>query len=88
MVKRYVTMFLEVRTLQITIRLFASLRTNRFKEEKREYPQGATIADVAEDLGIAKEELALTLVKGHSVSVDYELNNNDTLSIFPPSGGG
>jgi len=74
--------------MKITIKLFATLRTNRFKAETREYQKKVTINQVAEDLMIPREEMALILVNGHTAPLDFELKNGDTLSIFPPVGGG
>jgi molybdopterin converting factor small subunit len=74
--------------VQVTVKLFATLRTNRFKVKVLDYSSGTTILDVARDLDIPKEELALTLVNGISVEVDHEIRDGDTLSLFPPVGGG
>ena len=38
--------------MQITIKLFANFRENRFKEARRDYPSGTTIGDVATGLDI------------------------------------
>jgi molybdopterin converting factor small subunit len=72
----------------INVKLFATLRLNRFKVEEREFPAGASIQAVADALEIPREELALTLVNGMSVTTDYVLKDGDTLAIFPPVGGG
>lgn len=74
--------------MRITVKLFATLRHNRFKVAEREYPEGATIAAVAEELEISREELALTMINGILVPVEHILRDGDTLSIFPPVGGG
>lgn len=74
--------------MQITVKLFATLRINRFKISTLEVPEGATILDVASACGLAEKELALTLVNGQSVEVSHALKDGDTLSIFPPVGGG
>ena len=74
--------------MKLTVKLFATLRTNRFKIADQEYPDGFTILQVAEALEIPKEELALTLVNGISVETDHILQEGDTLAIFPPVGGG
>ncbi|MDW7649830.1 MAG: MoaD/ThiS family protein [Bacillota bacterium] len=74
--------------MQITVKLFATLRTNRFKAENREYPEGSTVLDVANDLDIPKEELAITMVNGIILEPETVLQDGDTLSIFPPVGGG
>lgn len=74
--------------MQVTVKLFATLRTNRFKVKETEYSSGSTILDVARDLDIPREELALTLINGISVEVDHEIQDGDTLALFPPVGGG
>lgn len=74
--------------MQITVKLFATLRTNRFKINTMEFPEETTILAVAAALDIPREELALTLVNGISVEDSHTLKDGDTLAIFPPVGGG
>ncbi|MBS3901630.1 MAG: MoaD/ThiS family protein [Dethiobacter sp.] len=74
--------------LKITVKLFATLRHNRFKVAEHEYFAAPTILAVAEELKIPREELALTMVNGVLVPVEHLLQDGDTLSIFPPVGGG
>lgn len=74
--------------MQVTVKLFATLRTNRFKISTLEIPAGADILAVAKILDIPEEELALTLVNGVSLETDHILKDGDTLAIFPPVGGG
>lgn len=74
--------------MKITVKLFATLRNNRFKVAERDYPEGTTILDVANDLEIPREELALTMINGILVEVENILSEGDVLSIFPPVGGG
>ncbi len=74
--------------MKITVKLFATLRTGRFKAESREYAPGTTVAGVARELNIPREELALILINGRSAEPDSELSDGDTLSLFPPVGGG
>ncbi|GAW93269.1 MoaD/ThiS family protein [Calderihabitans maritimus] len=74
--------------MKITVKLFATLRTGRFKVETREYNPGTTVGEVIKDLNIAEEEAALILVNGRHAQLDYQLSEGDTLSLFPPLGGG
>ena len=74
--------------MQLTVKLFATLRNDRFKIETMEFEEGSTIAQVAQALNIPEEELALTLVNGILVKKDNTLKDGDTLAIFPPVGGG
>jgi sulfur-carrier protein len=72
----------------ITVKLFATLRNGRFKVEPREYPPLSTVEQVVADLNITREEVAMILVNGHSAGPDKQLNDGDTLALFPPVGGG
>ncbi|AVX21481.1 MULTISPECIES: MoaD/ThiS family protein [Carboxydocella] len=74
--------------MKVTVKLFATLRTGRFKVETREYPEGTTVGRIVEELGIPEEELALILVNGRDVELEHQLTDGDTLSLFPPVGGG
>lgn len=74
--------------MQVTVKLFASLRINRFKVETRTYEESITIEKIAADLNIPKEELALKLVNGQDAMLNHKLNDGDVLSLFPAVGGG
>ncbi|MGI5997570.1 MAG: MoaD/ThiS family protein [Lutispora sp.] len=72
----------------VKVRLFATLRENRDKEIIIELPDGATLLDVVKHLNIPKEEASLLLINGVFAKLDKALEDNDTVSIFPPVGGG
>jgi sulfur carrier protein len=74
--------------MKLTIKLFATLRNNRFKVQELDFLDGLTVAQVAESLEIPKSEVALTLVNGILVETSHILKDADTLAIFPPVGGG
>jgi molybdopterin converting factor small subunit len=74
--------------VKLTVKLFATLRLNRFKVQEMEFTDGMTIDQVARELEIPPAELALTLVNGLSVDTGHVLRDGDTLAIFPPVGGG
>ncbi|WP_090440837.1 MoaD/ThiS family protein [Natronincola peptidivorans] len=74
--------------MQIKVKLFATLRENREKELMMDLPQGATPKDIIEALNISEEEAAIVFLNGKSVGLDKVLEDNDTVSIFPPVGGG
>jgi sulfur carrier protein len=77
-----------VNALEVTVKLFATLRNGRFKTETRCYAPGTTVREIAEDLRIPLEELSLTLLNGQAALPDQVLTEGDTLSLFPPVGGG
>lgn len=74
--------------MQVKVKLFASLRENREKEGLFDLKQGATPKDVVEYLNIPEKEIALILINGRYQKMDTILQDNDTLSLFPPVGGG
>ena len=74
--------------MKVTIKLFATLRTGRGKILKKEYPEGTIIRDIIEDLNIYEKDVAILLKNGISTKMENEPADGDTLSIFPPIGGG
>lgn len=74
--------------IHATVRLFATLRENREKEMIMDLPDGAAIKDIIERLGIAQKDAAILMVNGRGAKLDTILKENDTVSIFPPVGGG
>lgn len=74
--------------INVKVRLFANLRENRDKEMMIELGEGSTIKDIIEILNISREDAAILLVNGLGAELDKILEDNDTVSIFPPLGGG
>ncbi|AOY75215.1 MoaD/ThiS family protein [Clostridium formicaceticum] len=74
--------------MQVNVRLFATFRENREKEMMMDLAQGATPKDVIELLNIPEEEVAIILINGRHQELNTVLEDNDTLSLFPPVGGG
>ncbi|MGO9379359.1 MAG: MoaD/ThiS family protein [Dissulfurispiraceae bacterium] len=74
--------------MQIKVNLFATLRKDRFISDHRQYPAGTIILDVLNDLSISESEAAIIFVNGRHASPENVIVDGDTLSIFPPIGGG
>ena len=74
--------------MKVTVKLFASFRTGRFAIEEREYPDGTTVGQVVEELGLLEQELGIMMVNSRHVKLDRTLAENDTLALFPLLGGG
>jgi molybdopterin synthase sulfur carrier subunit len=74
--------------MHIKINLFATLRKERFSSDLREYRADITIRDVLNDLSISENEAAIIFVNGRHANPDHVMLDGDTLSIFPPIGGG
>lgn len=74
--------------MNVTTKLFATLRDNRFQIRSGEYPPGTTVLDIIHALGIDEGEVALILVNGRHADHGQPLSNSDTIALFPPIGGG
>ena len=72
----------------ITVKLFASFRAGRFDIENRDYPEGTTVADVADSLNLPQTELGIMMINNRHVKLDRLLDEGDILALFPLLGGG
>jgi len=53
-----------------------------------EVADGATLADLADQLKVPQDEVRMVFVNGRIQPLDYELRPGDEVGIFPPVGGG
>ncbi|HYE68982.1 MAG TPA: MoaD/ThiS family protein, partial [Anaerovoracaceae bacterium] len=74
--------------MQIKVKLFATLRENREKEMMMDIAQGTTAKEIIDRLNILKEEAAIIMINGRHANPDQVLEDQDTVSFFPPIGGG
>ncbi|BDX37107.1 molybdopterin synthase sulfur carrier subunit [Tenuifilaceae bacterium CYCD] len=74
--------------MQVKVKLFATLREGREKEQLINFLDAATPADIFEKLNIPATEVAILFVNGRDCAFDQSLKDGDTVSIFPPVGGG
>ena len=74
--------------MEVTVKLFATLRQGRFDIRSSEFPTGAKVGDVVKMLGLPEKEVTLIFVNGVHGTFATELHAGDTLALFPPVGGG
>ena len=74
--------------MEVNVKLFASLREGRFKAEKTELTDDSRVIDVIEKYDLPLEEVAICYVNGRDADNDHVLRDGDTVSLFPPVGGG
>lgn len=74
--------------MQVNVKLFASLREGRFKAQTTDLENNSRVIDVLEKYDLPLEEVAICLVNGRDADNEHMLNNGDTISLFPPVGGG
>jgi molybdopterin converting factor small subunit len=79
--------------ITVHVKLFATLR--RFRPGLGlgeafpvELPDGATVGDLIEHLGLPQDEVRLIFVNALFRDLDHTLAGGDELGIFPPVGGG
>jgi sulfur-carrier protein len=73
--------------MNITVKLFASLRKDRFDIKNLEVENNTDVRTICSKLGIKDSSLIL-LINSKHVDFDYLLSNGDVLAIFPLIGGG
>lgn len=74
--------------MNVTVKLFAYFRDNRFIAEVRQFDEGTTVADVVDSLSIDPEEIGVLMINSRHTSLDTRLSPDDVLAIFPVVGGG
>ena len=79
--------------VSVKVKAYATLRDHLpsgTKDGQRELglEDGATIADVCEELGIPKDRVAIAIVNGRQKDIDHELDDGDEVALFPGIAGG
>lgn len=74
--------------MQITLKLFATFRTARFKIAQQDISANTNCRAMVYHLGLTDDEIGVVLVNGRHATLDHILHDNDTLSLFPLVGGG
>jgi molybdopterin converting factor small subunit len=74
--------------MQLTVKLFAYFRDNRFKQQQMEYPADATVEDIILDLGLPMAEVGVTMINSRHCELKQVPAEGDQLAIFPAIGGG
>ena len=79
--------------ITVQVKLFATLRQHRPGTKLGEafsvdLPEGGTVGDLIQRLGLPEGEVKLVFVNGHFRENDHILAAGDQVGIFPPVGGG
>ncbi|MDD2480567.1 MAG: MoaD/ThiS family protein [Lutispora sp.] len=74
--------------MDIKVKLFAYLREGRDKVVLLDMNEGDTIKKAVKILNIDPKEISILLINGRDANIDSILVQGDTVSIFPPVGGG
>lgn len=74
--------------MEVKVKLFASLRHGRFKEERADVVEQSRVMDVIRKYEIPADDVSICLVNGRDADMEHVLRTGDTVSLFPPVGGG
>lgn len=74
--------------MHVTVKLFATLRKDRFDEKDLELTDGVTAGEIINRIGIPSTEVTLILINGRHSVHEAKLVDGDILALFPPIGGG
>jgi len=74
--------------IRVTVKLFATLRKDRFDVTDGEFPDGSNTGDIVRKYDIPEKDVTLIFINGRHGEFDTALSDGDTLSLFPPVGGG
>lgn len=74
--------------MNITVKFFATFRQGRGKIINIEVEPQSTVKQVLKQVEIEPEEIAILLVNGRTGDPEQLLVDGDTISLFPPVGGG
>ncbi len=78
--------------MKVQVKLFATLRKytpdESVQKEGLQLPEGATIRQALQKLGVPEPEVAFVFVNSVRKKLDEPLADADELGIFPPIAGG
>ncbi|MBU5635204.1 MoaD/ThiS family protein [Geomonas sp. Red69] len=74
--------------MQIKVKLYASLRRQKFDEADWECADDDRIASIVEQLGLARQDVGTVLVNGLHAGWDETVQEGDVVSLLPRMGGG
>ena len=74
--------------MKIIVKLFATLRKGRFEEKIIDLPVGVNIDQIVRQIDLPEKDVNLIFVNGRNADFNTPLSEGDTVSFFPPVGGG
>jgi sulfur-carrier protein len=74
--------------MQLTVKLFAYFRDNRFKQQTMDFPEGTTVETIIRYLGVPLDEVGVTMINSRHCVLHQVPEDGDQLAIFPAIGGG
>jgi sulfur carrier protein ThiS len=82
------TLFSCTYLMQLTVKLFAYFRDNRFKQQLMEFPDNTSVEEIILSLGVPVDEVGVTMINSRHCQLGQIPKEGDQLAIFPAIGGG
>jgi len=74
--------------MKIKVKLFASLRHERFSEIEVEIDRVADVDFILDEYSLKREDVAIVFINGKHADYKTTINDGDDIALFPPIGGG
>lgn len=74
--------------IEVTVNLLATFRTDRFKKELQQLPEGTTLGNLVGSFEIPEQEVGMALVNGRHAAMAQPLNHGDVVHLAPWIAGG
>ena len=79
--------------MHVRVKLFANLRSPVVDASpgipfETELPEGVTLSDLTDCLRLPAEQVRVVFVNGRARPMDWVLQPDDQVGVFPPIGGG
>nr|WP_321468678.1 MoaD/ThiS family protein [uncultured Desulfobulbus sp.] len=74
--------------MQLTVKLFAYFRDNRFKQQLMEFPADTSVEDIIRAVGVPLDEVGVTMINSRHCELSQLPQEGDQVAIFPAIGGG
>lgn len=74
--------------MKIKLKLFATLRNDRFDEMELDVEKGSRIDFLFDRFKLKQDDVAIIFINGRHADYHSLLNDGDDIAFFPPIGGG
>jgi len=74
--------------MQVRVKLVGVFKIDRFRQDVCDYPDGTSVMDVVEQLGLPQQILGIALINGVHADFTAELKDGDDLTLMPILEGG
>lgn len=74
--------------MQLTVKLFAYFRDNRFKQQQMDFAEGTTVEEIIRSLAVPLDEVGVTMINSRHCELAQVPKEGDQVAIFPAIGGG